>query len=75
MKIHAEIQYVNNGQNVHSDICPQGCVTDSFDTLIDGDTTYRHFLHSCLDEWLNKSNGTGGFYIASEEYLATFRDG
>jgi hypothetical protein len=34
------------------------------------DAEYRDFLHECLDEWLNKSRGTGYFYIAEEGQIA-----
>lgn len=61
MKVHAEIQYRNEeGGLVHSDICPPYCSNDM------SDAEYRQFLHECLDEWLNKSHGTGYFYIAEE---------
>jgi hypothetical protein len=59
--IHAEIEYINSeGDTVHSDICPPEC---DFNKI---DSTYRKFLHESLDEWLDKSNGTGQFYIVEE---------
>jgi hypothetical protein len=59
--IHSEIEYTNSeGNLVHSDTCPPEC---NFDNI---DNTYRKFLHDCLDEWLDKSNGTGQFYISEE---------
>jgi len=61
-KVHAEIEYINsNGDNVHSDICPPRCEFSNIDNI------YRKFLHDCLDEWLNNSNGTGQFYISEEK--------
>jgi len=64
MKVHAEIQYRNEeGVLVHSDICPPYCGND-----MGGE--YRQFLHTCLDEWLNESRGTGYFYIAEEGQIA-----
>lgn len=61
--VHAEIEYVReNGENVHSDICPPEC---KFSNIT---KEYREFLHTCLDEWLDKSNGTGIFYIRQEDY-------
>lgn len=60
--VHAEIEYTRpNGENVHSDICPPKC---DFNNI---NLKYREFLHKCLDEWLDESNGTGGFYIKQEK--------
>ena len=62
--IHAEIEYLSeDGTNVHSDICPPDCSSGNL-----SDPEYRKYLHDCLDEWLDKSNGTGGFYIKEERY-------
>jgi len=45
MKVHAEIQYQSEeGDLVHSTICPPYCSNDM------SDTEYRQFLHECLDE-------------------------
>ena len=58
MHICAEIQYDTPDGGVHSDICafmPYGFRPFSQE--------YRDFLHANLDEWLDKSNGTGLFYI------------
>ena len=64
MKVHAEIEYSGNGEiGIHSDICPPNC-----DSKHMNDLEYKKFLHQCLDEWLEKSNGTGGFYIKQEGY-------
>ena len=49
--------------SVHSDICPPSCNPESL-----SDKEWREFLHANLDEWLNKSNGSGGFYIKGESY-------
>jgi len=63
IKVHAEIEYDNRqGIGVHSDICPVNCSPDNMNKK------YRKFLHECLDEWLDKSRGTGAFYIAEEGY-------
>ena len=63
MPVHAEIEYINEkGQSIHSDICPRDC---DFKNI---DKEYRDFLHKCLDEWLNNSNGTGVFYIKEEGF-------
>lgn len=66
--VHAEIEYAiqsgeYTGSNCHSDICPPD---HDFSKI---NEEYRRFLHECLDEWLNNSNGTGMFYIAKEGYL------
>jgi hypothetical protein len=68
MKFCGEISYERDtGSGVHSDICwrcgdhdlPDAPVSDS----------HREFLHAALDEWLNKSNGKGGFWIGDPEYF------
>jgi hypothetical protein len=62
--IHAEIEYLTkDGINIHSDICPPDCYSGNL-----SDQAYREYLHDCLDEWLENSNGTGGFYIKEEKY-------
>ena len=67
MKFHGEIQYDGeDSSGVHSDIC-WNCDPATDDKPITED--YRQFLHDCLDEWLNKSNGTGGFWIGDPEYF------
>ena len=60
-EIHAEIEYFReDGTSVHSDICPPEC---SIGGMAGKD--WRKFLHDNLDEWLDESQGTGGFYIKS----------
>ena len=59
--VHAEIEYDTKDGHVHSDICPEGCLVENMQ-----DPEYREFLHSCLEEWLNKSGGSGIFYIKGE---------
>lgn len=64
--VHGEIEYLReNGEGVHSDICPPDC---DFEQI---DDDYRKFLHDCLDEWLDKSRGTGRFYIKQEGWEAS----
>jgi len=63
MKVHAEIQYDNEEGLVHSDICPFDCDSNNIKEEL-----YRKLLHKFLDEWLDNSNGTGGFYIKNENY-------
>jgi len=53
--ICAEIQYTGSEGNVHSDIC--GDIKDQ---------EWGDFLHKALEEWLEKSNGTGFFHVGSE---------
>lgn len=60
-KVHAEIEYRRKDETwVHSDICPPSCDLNNLDD------EYRQYLHDNLDEWLNKSGGTGIFYITGE---------
>ncbi len=63
-KVHAEIEYFTDPKkcNIHSDICPPKCDYKNIDD------DYKKFLHQCLDEWLNKSEGTGIFYIKQDGY-------
>lgn len=62
VKVHAEIEYINNsGKSIHSDICPPNCYACNMQ-----DKEYRAFIHECLDEWIDHSNGTGQFYISGE---------
>lgn len=66
MKFHGEIQYDgDDGSGVHSDICFR-CGADDDKPMTD---EHRKFLHDCLDEWLNKSNGTGAFWVGNPEYF------
>jgi len=60
--VHAEIEYIGEEIPIHSDICPPKC---SFENI---DDEYRKFLHASLDEWLDKSNGTGAFYIKNDTF-------
>jgi hypothetical protein len=59
MKLQAEIEYIRaDGTKVHSDIEPP-----EFDSENMNDPKWRAFIHNCLDEWIDKSQGTGCFYI------------
>jgi hypothetical protein len=72
MNFHGEIQYTRLDENgevfafVHSDIC-WDCGGRQGDKPLTEE--YREFLHRCLDEWLDKSNGTGAFRLGSAEYF------
>ena len=61
-----EISYMKENGPCHSDICFNcDCNNDDLEMTDD----YRQFLHDCLDEWLNKSNGTGFFWLGKPENL------
>ena len=62
MWVHAEIKYITDkGEHVHSDICPPNCDSHNLSNI-----EWRKFLHDNLDEWLDKSRGTGEFYIKGQ---------
>lgn len=77
MKFCAEIQYEGEYFDVvtqqmekggiHSDIC-HACGDPGEGPPLDDE--YRKFLHDCLDEWLDNSNGTGHFVVGNwwEDY-------
>lgn len=56
----AEIEY----DGVHSDIC----MVHNGTYAVTPD--YRTFLHQCLDEWLDRSRGTGIFWIGDPDARA-----
>ena len=67
MKFCGEISYEQQDVGgVHSDIC-WNCNPNTEHKEIT--QSHRDLLHACLDEWLNKSNGTGGFWIGDPEYF------
>ncbi len=58
-EIVAEFEYTKeNGDNIHSDL--------DFD--FDMKEKMRKPLHDCLDEWLDKSKGEGGFYLRNANH-------
>lgn len=63
MEFCGEIMYDTPEGGVHSDICFHG--SDGQNITDD----YREFLHNCLNEWLNKANGTGAFWVGDPMYL------
>jgi hypothetical protein len=68
MHICGEIQYDSAEGPVHSDICLNRDGEDfsaNVDNLGGTGTSWRTFLHDNLDEWLDKSNGTGWFIVGS----------
>lgn len=69
MKFCAEIQYDTPEGMVHSDIC---YCCGKKDDAPPPDNDYRQFLHDNLDEWLDKSNGTGHFVVG--DWWSEFED-
>lgn len=70
-ELQAEIEYQRqNGSKiwVHSDIEPKGW--DFYQI----DAEYREHLHALLDEWLDKSGGTGCFYIKDKSFVIEQQD-
>lgn len=54
VNVMAEVQYDPDGEgNIHSDLPPDD----------------RDLLHAALDEWLNRSNGSGFFFVGDVEAL------
>ena len=75
MKFCAEIQYdrgydesgePTKGYWVHSDVCWQ-CGPQNPGAPLTGE--YREILHALLDEWLDRSRGTGAFWLGDPNYL------
>ena len=67
MKFCGEIAYeLEDIGGVHSDIC-WNCNPNTEDKTIT--LEYRQLLHNCLDEWLDKSNGKGGFWVGDPQYF------
>jgi hypothetical protein len=59
----AAIEYTNEeGMPVHSDLCPPNCSPN----WMEGEE-WREFLHATLDNWLDKSGGTGHFVIGGQD--------
>jgi hypothetical protein len=71
MKFCGEIQYETPEGNVHSDICFNCNPSNDARTLTEN---YRKFVHECLDEWLNKSNGTGAFWLGDPNYFNSWKE-
>ena len=63
VNVCGEIEYESRqvGGMVHSDIC----LTHGGEYAVTPE--YRQFLHACLDEWIDKSRGTGMFWIGDPE--------
>lgn len=69
MNFHGEIIYDTVEGGVHSDIF-FNTKEEIQDKVLDDDE--RKFLHDCLDEWLNKSNGTGAFWVGDVDYFLSW---
>lgn len=68
MHICAEVQYESPRGNVHSDLCMERDNEDFSLNVDQGEKmTWRQFLHANLDEWLDKSNGSGYFHVGEWE--------
>ncbi len=67
-KFCAEIAYESAGGGVHSDLCWRCGPTAEPAAVSD---EYRQLLHDCLDEWLNRSDGSGAFWVGDPEYFAS----
>lgn len=59
-----EITYAPEGTSVQSDIC--------WHDPAQPHANYREFLHKCLDEWLDKANGEGAFWVGDPEYFKSW---
>ena len=73
MSVVSEIEYINEDlETIHSDIGPRS--GDLHAGLADPD--FRQYLHDNLDEWLDKSDGTGIFYVTGdpEQFLKSYVD-
>lgn len=64
MKFCGEIVYMTERGWVHSDVCHQCSAKDDGSALSEES---REFYHQLLDEWLNKSNGAGFFWLGKNE--------
>ena len=71
----AEIEYISEDgtETIHSDIGPDSGDLNAAQTV---SPDFRQYLHDNLDEWLDKSDGTGIFYITGdpEQFLKSFVD-
>lgn len=60
----AEIEYINEDlETIHSDIGPD---SGDLNAALTVSPDFRQYLHDNLDEWLDKSDGTGIFYITGD---------
>lgn len=55
---YASGDYAGDVPDVHSDVCPPGCSPANL-----SNPEWRQFFHDTLDNWLDRSGGTGYFAI------------
>lgn len=60
----AEVQYDTPVGMVHSDIC--NCAVTTGAMTIE---EWRSILHASLDEWLDKGDGSGIFYVGDTDVV------
>ena len=68
----AEIEYINEDlETIHADIGPGG---GDLNAALTVSLDFRQYLHDHLDEWLDKSDGTGIFYVTGdpEQFLKRY---
>lgn len=67
MRFCGEIQYGDESTGwVHSDIC-FNCGPRAEDEELGPEV--RKILHEALDEWLDKSKGSGAFWVGDQNYM------
>jgi len=77
MKFCGEIVYTRysdeypDGIPVHSDIC-FNCGADDNDGEKPLTDEIRKFFHDNLDEWLDKGNGQGVFWVGDPDYFTNW---
>jgi hypothetical protein len=71
MKFCGEIAYDRENGAVHSDICFNNSHLHDEEASVgeQPNKQMREFLHNCLDEWLERSNGTGAFWVGDPSYF------
>lgn len=65
MKFCAEIQYETAAGWVHSDAC-HACGESTGEDMT---ASKREFYHDLLDEWLDRSRGSGAFWIGDAKFM------
>lgn len=68
----AEIEYINEDlETIHSGIGPDN---GDLNAALVVSPDFRQYLHDNLDEWLDKSDGTGIFYVTGdpEQFLKSY---
>ena len=73
MRFCGEIIYETEDGTVHSDICHKCSADPKFSNTELSDES-RAFLHKALDEWLNKSDGSGAFWVGDPNYFTAWEN-